>query len=137
MQIRDSGSSRTGSCAAAHDLLQCLRIPRTWQRRKNNTAQARARASICERDGSGTPPNSAARRGAEVTQLTDFLIDHGVPDPAAAHQQAIIALGNAVKRQALVMGFSDTFAAIGVVLVLAAVAVAFTRKVKASGAGAH
>jgi MFS transporter, DHA2 family, multidrug resistance protein len=35
------------------------------------------------------------------------------------------------------MGFSDTFAVIGVVLALAAVAVAFTRKVKVSGAGAH
>jgi MFS transporter, DHA2 family, multidrug resistance protein len=72
-----------------------------------------------------------------IAQMTDFFMAHGVPDPAAAHQQAIIALGSAVKRQALVMGFSDTFAVIGFVLVLAATAVAFTRKVKASGAGAH
>ncbi len=74
---------------------------------------------------------------SRISQMTDFFLAHGVPDPAAARHQAIIALGNAVKRQALVMGFSDTFAVIGVVLVLAAVAVAFTRKVKASGAGAH
>src|SRR5271167_4178897 len=72
-----------------------------------------------------------------IAELTNHFIAHGVPDPAAAHQQAIIALGNAVKRQALVMGFSDTFAVIGFVLVLAATAVAFTRKVKGSGAGAH
>jgi DHA2 family multidrug resistance protein len=72
-----------------------------------------------------------------LAQMTDFFMSHGMPDPAAAHQQAIIALGNAVKRQALVMGFSDTFSVIGVVLVLAAIAVAFTRKVKASGAAAH
>ena len=72
-----------------------------------------------------------------IAQMTSYFMSHGVPDPAAAHQQAIIALGNAVKRQALVMGFSDTFAVIGAVLVLAAVAVAFTRKVKGSGAGAH
>jgi DHA2 family multidrug resistance protein len=72
-----------------------------------------------------------------ISHMTDFFLNHGVPDPSAARHQAIIALGNAVKRQALVMGFSDTFAVIGVVLVLAAVAVAFTRKVKASGAGAH
>jgi MFS transporter, DHA2 family, multidrug resistance protein len=72
-----------------------------------------------------------------ISQLTDFFMAHGVPDPAAARQQAIVALGNAVKRQALVMGFSDTFAVIGVVLVLAAIAVVFTRKVKGSGAGAH
>ncbi len=74
---------------------------------------------------------------SRISQMTDFFLAHGVPDPAAARHQAIIALGNAVKRQALVMGFSDTFAVIGVVLVLAAVAVAFTRKVKGSGAGAH
>ena len=74
---------------------------------------------------------------SRIAQMTDFFISHGMPDPATAHQQAIIALGNAVKRQALVLGFSDTFAVIGVVLVLAAIAVAFTRKIKASAAGAH
>jgi MFS transporter, DHA2 family, multidrug resistance protein len=62
----------------------------------------------------------------------------GVSDPAGAHQQAIVALGNAVKHQALVMGFSDTFAVLAAVLVLAALAVTLTRKVKgAGGAGAH
>jgi DHA2 family multidrug resistance protein len=60
-----------------------------------------------------------------------------VTDPAAAHQQAIIALGNAVKRQALVMGFSDTFAVIGVVLVLAALAVTLTHKAKGTSSAAH
>jgi DHA2 family multidrug resistance protein len=72
-----------------------------------------------------------------IAQMTDFFTAHGVTDPAAAHQQAIIALGKAVKRQALVMGFSDTFAVIGVILVLAAIAVALTRKVRGSGAGTH
>jgi MFS transporter, DHA2 family, multidrug resistance protein len=71
-----------------------------------------------------------------ISQMTDFFMAHGVPDPAAAHQQAIVALGNTVKRQALVMGFSDTFAVIAAVLVFAAIAVAFTRKVKAAGGGA-
>src|SRR5947208_16130275 len=61
---------------------------------------------------------------SRIAQMTDFFLSHGVSDPAAAHQQAVIALGNAVKRQALVLGFSDTFAVIGVVLVLAAIAVA-------------
>jgi DHA2 family multidrug resistance protein len=70
-----------------------------------------------------------------IAQTTDYFMAHGMPDPAAAHQQAIIALAKAVKHQALVMGFSDTFAVIGVVLVLAAVAVMLTRKVKASAAG--
>jgi DHA2 family multidrug resistance protein len=42
-----------------------------------------------------------------------------------------------VKHQALVMGFSDTFAVIGVVLILAALAVLLTRKVKSATGGAH
>ena len=71
-----------------------------------------------------------------IAETTNYFLAHGVPDPAAARQQAIIALGKAVKHQALVMGFSDTFAVIGVVLVVAAIAVMFTRKVKAAGGGA-
>src|ERR1700689_78103 len=71
-----------------------------------------------------------------IAQLTNFFIAHGVPDPAAAGQQAIVALGKAVKQQALVMGFSDTFAVIGAVLVFAAIAMLFTRKVKAAAGGA-
>ena len=71
-----------------------------------------------------------------ISQMTDFFVAHGVPDPAAARHQAIVALGNAVKRQALVMGFSDTFAVIAAVLVFAAIAVAFTRRVK-GGSAAH
>ena len=66
-----------------------------------------------------------------IAQMTNYFLAHGVTDPAAAHQQAIVALGNAVKRQALVMGFSDTFAVIGVVLVLAAIAMLMLRKVNA------
>ncbi len=72
-----------------------------------------------------------------IAEMTDYFTAHGVPDPAAAHMQAIVALGKLVKKQALVMAFSDTFAVIGVALVLAAIAVALTRKVRGSGAGAH
>jgi MFS transporter, DHA2 family, multidrug resistance protein len=74
---------------------------------------------------------------SRIAEMTDFFTAHGLPDPAAARQQAIIALGKLVRHQALVMGFSDTFAVIGGVLILAAIAVALTRKVKRSGAGAH
>jgi DHA2 family multidrug resistance protein len=70
-----------------------------------------------------------------IAQLTNYFISHGVPDPANARHQAIVALGNVVKRQALVMGFSDTFAVIGVVLVLAAIAMLMLRKVSAGGGG--
>src|SRR6266481_3052538 len=72
---------------------------------------------------------------ARIAQMTDYFLAHGVSDPAAAHQQAIIALGNVVKRQALVLGFSDTFAVIGVVLVLAAIAILSLRKATAAAAG--
>jgi DHA2 family multidrug resistance protein len=72
-----------------------------------------------------------------IAEMTHLFMAHGVPDPAAAHQQAIIALGNNVKRQALVMGFSDTFAVIAGVLVLAAIAVLLTRRTKAGGAAPH
>jgi DHA2 family multidrug resistance protein len=71
-----------------------------------------------------------------IAQVTDYFLAHGVSDPAAAQHQAVVALGNAVKHQALVMGFSDTFAVIGVVLAIAAIAVLFTRKAKVAGGGA-
>jgi DHA2 family multidrug resistance protein len=58
---------------------------------------------------------------ARIVQMTDYFAARDVPDPAAAHQQAIIALGNAVKHQALVIGFGGTFAVLGVVLVAAAI----------------
>ncbi|MFY9955912.1 MAG: DHA2 family efflux MFS transporter permease subunit [Bradyrhizobium sp.] len=72
---------------------------------------------------------------SRIAQMTDYFLAHGVSDPAAAHQQAIIALGNAVKRQALVLGFSDTFAVIGVVLVLAAIAIISLKKATGAAAG--
>jgi MFS transporter, DHA2 family, multidrug resistance protein len=73
-----------------------------------------------------------------IAQMTDYFMVHGVPDPAAARRQAIVALGNAVRHQALVMAFSDTFAVIAAVLVFAAIAVMLTRKVKgAGGSAAH
>ncbi|MBY5398903.1 DHA2 family efflux MFS transporter permease subunit [Rhizobium leguminosarum] len=73
-----------------------------------------------------------------LTQLTGYFTQHGVTDPAVASQKAAVALGQIVKRQALIMGFSDTFAVIGVVLVLAAIALLFTKRPQAGGgAGAH
>jgi MFS transporter, DHA2 family, multidrug resistance protein len=76
---------------------------------------------------------------ARIEQMTNFFLAHGVSDPATAHQQAIIALGNAVKRQALVMGFSDAFAVVGVVLVLSGIAILLTGKPKggAAAGGGH
>ena len=65
--------------------------------------------------------------------MTNYFLSHGVSDTAAAQHQAIVALGQIVKRQALIMGFSDAFATIGVMLTLAAFALLFARKVEAGG----
>jgi DHA2 family multidrug resistance protein len=74
-----------------------------------------------------------------IAEMTNYFLSHGVFDAAAAQHQAIVALGTLVKRQALIMGFSDTFALVGVILALAAIALLFARKVNigAGGGGAH
>jgi DHA2 family multidrug resistance protein len=76
---------------------------------------------------------------ARIEQMTKFFLAHGVTDPATAHQQAIVALGNSVRQQALVMGFSDTFAVVGLVLVLAGIFILLTGKPKGAAAagGGH
>ncbi len=70
-----------------------------------------------------------------IDQLAQYFMAHGVTDPAVAQHKAIAAIGATVRRQALILGFSDTFAVIGVVLALAAVALLFTRKVQIGGGG--
>ena len=73
-----------------------------------------------------------------IAGLTNYLLQHGLSDAATAQHEAIVAIGGIVRRQALTMGFSDAFAAIGVMLTLAVIAVLFARKVSpAAGAGAH
>ena len=73
-----------------------------------------------------------------LDQMTNYFMAHGVSDHAAAQHQAVIALGKTVKRQALVMGFSDTFAVIGIMLAVAAVVVLLARRGQGgSTAAAH
>jgi len=74
-----------------------------------------------------------------TAEMTNYFMSHGISDIATAQHKAIVALGNIVKRQALVMAFSDTFAVIGVMLAIAAVALIFARKGRpgAGAAGAH
>ena len=67
-----------------------------------------------------------------ISEMTNYFMAHGVSDFASAQHKAIVALGQTVKRQALVMGFSDTFAVIGVMLAIAAVVLVFARKGKAA-----
>ena len=60
-------------------------------------------------------------------------------DAAAAQHKAIVAIGAVVQRQALIMGFGDAFAVIGVALAAAALALLLSKnaKIGAGGAGAH
>ena len=74
-----------------------------------------------------------------IAQMTDYFMAHGTTDPAGARHEAIVALGKLVKQQAYVMAFSDTFAVIGIVLVLAGIAILLTGKPKGAAAadGGH
>ena len=71
--------------------------------------------------------------------MTSYFLAHGVSDQATATRKAIVATrGRSVKRQALIMGFSDTFAVLGVLLAIAAIALLSAKiAAGAGGAGAH
>lgn len=69
--------------------------------------------------------------------LQQSFMARGVTDPTAAMHQAIIAVGNAIRAQATLMGYADCFGLIGVVLLGSALSVALLKKGAASGAGAH
>ncbi|PRH89030.1 EmrB/QacA family drug resistance transporter [Labrys okinawensis] len=74
-----------------------------------------------------------------IDHLTQYFMAHGVTDAILAQHKAIGVIGATVHRQALILGFGDTFAVIGTVLALAAVAVLFTRRIPSgsAGGGAH
>lgn len=63
-----------------------------------------------------------------LDRMQRYFMNHGMPNAADAHHQAEILLGKLVAQQALIMGFSDTFAVLGAVLLCAAIAVALTRR---------
>ncbi|WP_340117860.1 MDR family MFS transporter [Pelagibius sp. 7325] len=68
-----------------------------------------------------------------LSALTAHFLSLGETDLVAAHHKAVIELGRIVRRQALLMGFGDTFAVIGVVLILAAVCLLFVRDTRGAG----
>ena len=72
-----------------------------------------------------------------LAQLTSYFLAHGAGNVATAQQKAIIALGNIVRKQALIMGYADTFAALALLLILAAASLLFTRRPGANSAAAH
>ena len=78
---------------------------------------------------------STVKQGVSERLLAAAIQAEGEAAPGA-QLNPVIALGKAVKRQALVLGFSDTFAVIGVMLAIAAVLLLLARKGKPSGAAA-
>lgn len=76
---------------------------------------------------------AAARE--RLGHLTAFFLQHTTADPVIARQEAAIATGRVLHRQALIMGFSDTIIFQSVLLGLALVAVCFFKKAGAGSAG--
>jgi MFS transporter, DHA2 family, multidrug resistance protein len=74
---------------------------------------------------------------SRLDSLQQYFMSHGVSDPASAMHRAIIAVGETIRAQATVMGYSDCFGLLGVILICAVVSVAVLRKGAASGGGAH
>jgi len=72
-----------------------------------------------------------------LADLQRYFMAHGYPDPAGAMHRAIIAVGQTIRAQATIMGYADSFALIGVVLLVAVLAVAMLRKGAAAGGAAH
>ena len=64
-------------------------------------------------------------------------MSHGVPDPAAALHRAIIAVGQTIRAQATIMGYADSFGLIGLVLLVATLAIAMLQKGAAAGGATH
>ena len=63
-----------------------------------------------------------------LSSMQQYFLAHGAGDAASAHHQAEILLGKLVAQQSLVMAFSDTFYVLGVLLLLAGIAVLLTRR---------
>ncbi len=72
-----------------------------------------------------------------LTRMQHYFEVHGLPDPARSYHQAEILLGNLVAQQSLIMGFSDAFYVMAVVLLTAAVAVVLTKPLKGRAKEVH
>ncbi len=74
---------------------------------------------------------------SRLADLQQYFLAHGYADRAGAMRRAVIAVGKTISAQATIMGYGDSFALIGVVLLVAVVAVAMLRKGASAGAAAH
>jgi MFS transporter, DHA2 family, multidrug resistance protein len=69
--------------------------------------------------------------------LQQYSTAQGVLGVAGAWHQAVIAVGNAIRAQATIMGYADCFALLGIVLLAAILPVALLRKGTGAGGTAH
>jgi MFS transporter, DHA2 family, multidrug resistance protein len=69
--------------------------------------------------------------------LQQYSMAQGVAGVAGAWHQALIAVGDAIRAQATIMGYADCFALLGIVLLAAILPVALLRKGAAAGGAAH
>jgi len=75
---------------------------------------------------------------ARLARLTGYFMSHGFADAAAAQHKAVVAVALRVRQQANIMAFSDTFYALGIVLVIALIATLLLEKPgHVAGGGAH
>ncbi|HEY4406191.1 MAG TPA: DHA2 family efflux MFS transporter permease subunit [Xanthobacteraceae bacterium] len=72
-----------------------------------------------------------------LNELAAYFMSHGISDAATAQRKAIVALGDIVHKQSLIMAYADTFAVLGVLLLLAAGLLLFTRGAGARVAAVH
>jgi MFS transporter, DHA2 family, multidrug resistance protein len=72
-----------------------------------------------------------------LNELTGYFTSHGITDAATAQHKAIVALGDIVRRQAMIMAYADTFAVLGVLLLLAAGLLLLTRRAGVGVGAAH
>jgi DHA2 family multidrug resistance protein len=63
-----------------------------------------------------------------LSDLTSYFLSHGVSDLVTAQHKAVVAVGNIVRRQSLIMACADAFAALGVLLLLAATLMILTQR---------
>jgi DHA2 family multidrug resistance protein len=73
-----------------------------------------------------------------IQMLQGYFQAHGLSDPGAARQEAIIAIGRTVKAQADYFAYGDAFALLGAGMVVATLATFFLRKASGPAApGGH
>ena len=73
-----------------------------------------------------------------LAELQQYFMSHGFPDPGGgAAPRRSSPSAQTIRAEATIMGYADSFALLGVVLLVAALSVAMLKKGAASGGGGH